>query len=293
MTCEAANSIDITLYLSSLGFQPNKIRNCDHWYFSPFRNEWTPSFKVNTNLNCWYDHGLGKGGRLIDFGILFHHCSVREFLERLKNYSFHPHVPARVPRVHADEKSQIRIRSINPISSPLLKAYLGDRHIPLEIASKYCSQVHFELYDRLRTAIGFRNNEGGYELRSVDFKGSSSPKEMGFFDNGSGSLSVFEGFFDFLSWHTMNPSEGQLSNFLVLNSLAFFEKKRPLTDTYEKVDLFLDRDKAGKAATRTAVISHPRYNDASKLYRGYKDLNDKLTDTRITIKHTPGLGRRF
>ena len=28
------------------------------------------------------------------------------------------------------------------------------------------------------TAIGFKNNTGGYELRSENFKGSSSPKDV-------------------------------------------------------------------------------------------------------------------
>ncbi|RZK27177.1 MAG: DNA primase [Flavobacterium sp.] len=295
MTCEKANAIDILSYLSSLGFQPKTIRNSDHWYFSPFRNERTPSFKVNTKLNCWYDHGLGKGGSLIDFGILFHHCSVRELLEKLTNFSFHPHLPAaQIPRSNADEKSQLRIQSVNPIiSSPWLKTYLDERKIPLDIANQFCSQVGFELYNSPRLAIGFQNDKSGYELRSADFKGSSSPKDVTFVDNKSQSVSVFEGFIDFLSWYTMNPSEGQLSNFLVLNSLAFFEKKRPLMDAYEKVNLFLDRDKAGIVATRKAVLSHPRYNDRSKLYKGYKDLNDKLTGIETTIKQTPRLSRRF
>jgi hypothetical protein len=294
MTCELANSIDITLYLSSLGFQPKTTRNSDYWYFSPFRNERTPSFKVNTKLNCWYDHGLGKGGSLIDFGIMFHHCSVRELLAKLKNLSFHPHLPAaQIPHSHAGEKSLLRIQSVNPISSPWLKAYLNERKIPSEIANQFCRQVSFELYNHPRIAIGFQNDKGGYELRSADFKGSSSPKDVTFVDNKSESVSVFEGFFDLLSWYTMNPSEGQLSNFLVLNSLAFFEKERPLMDAYEKVNLFLDRDKAGIVATRKAVLLHPRYNDRSKLYKGYKDLNDKLTGIGITIKQTQRLSRRF
>jgi hypothetical protein len=294
MTCEAANAINLTLYLSSLGFQPTLIRNSDHWYCSPFRNERTPSFKVNAKLNCWYDHGIGRGGSLVDFGILFHHCSVRELLERLRNSSFHQHVlPAQSPLLESNGKSPIRIRAIQPIDSPLLKAYLKERQIPLDIASRFCSQIHFELYGHSKMAIGFRNISGGYELRSADFKGGSSPKAVTFIDSGSGILSVFEGFFDFLSWQTMNPSTEGLPNFLVLNSLAFFEKKRPIMDTYSEVNLFLDRDKAGIAATRTAVLSHPRYNDSSGLYSGYKDLNDKLTNTAMPIRRTQGLRRRF
>lgn len=65
-----AKEMDMSQYLSSLGHEPSKIRNNDYWYRSPLRKENTPSFKINRKLNQWYDHGLGKGGNIIYFGIL-------------------------------------------------------------------------------------------------------------------------------------------------------------------------------------------------------------------------------
>ena len=60
--------LDIVDYLEKLGHRPQKIRNNDYWYLSPLREEKEPSFKVNRKLNVWYDHGLGKGGNIIDLG---------------------------------------------------------------------------------------------------------------------------------------------------------------------------------------------------------------------------------
>ena len=74
--CAEANQIDIVNYLQNCGHQPSKINGEDYWYFSPFRNENTPSFKVNRKLNIWYDHGIGKGGNFVDFSVQFYHCSV-------------------------------------------------------------------------------------------------------------------------------------------------------------------------------------------------------------------------
>ena len=89
VTCALAKEIDMVAYLKTAGHQPQKIRNNDFWYFSPLRNEKTPSFKVNKKLNRWYDHGLGKGGNLIDFTLLYHHCTNIEFLQSLEsNFSF-------------------------------------------------------------------------------------------------------------------------------------------------------------------------------------------------------------
>src|SRR5690349_21237349 len=91
-TCARAKEIDLVDYLFSLEFKPAKIRNNDYWYLSPLRDEKEASFKVNRKLNMWYDFGLGKGGDLIDFGILYYKCSVSALLEKLKqnSLSFHP-----------------------------------------------------------------------------------------------------------------------------------------------------------------------------------------------------------
>jgi DNA primase len=79
---EEVKNTDIVEYLSSLSFNPAKVRRNDYWYPSPFRNETTPSFKVNRNINRWYDFGEGKGGNLVDFGIQYHKCTVSELLKR-------------------------------------------------------------------------------------------------------------------------------------------------------------------------------------------------------------------
>ena len=61
------------------------MKGNDYWYLSPLRNEKSPSFKVNRTKNLWYDHGIGKGGTLVDFGILYYRCSVKEFLAKLED----------------------------------------------------------------------------------------------------------------------------------------------------------------------------------------------------------------
>ena len=91
MNCAKANQLDLVDYLHALGYQPEKIRNNDYWYLSPFRDENKASFKVKKVLNQWYDHGEGKGGNLVDFALLYHHCPLHEILENLENQlSFHP-----------------------------------------------------------------------------------------------------------------------------------------------------------------------------------------------------------
>jgi DNA primase len=84
LSCSQAKQIDLVDYLATLGHHPHKISRDDHWYLSPFREEKTPSFKVNRLLNVWFDFGEGKGGTLIDFGTRYLNCSVSELLVKLQ-----------------------------------------------------------------------------------------------------------------------------------------------------------------------------------------------------------------
>jgi Toprim-like/CHC2 zinc finger len=288
-----AKQINLVDYLAALGHRPQKIRNKDYWYLSSLREEKTPSFKVNSSLNAWYDHGIGKGGNLIDFGILYFNCSVRNFLEHLLEYQnpsispFHQPSPsynlqATVPSFADEKKETVNEGKIIILESRLLAEisllkYLEKRHIPLAIAEKFCKEIDFLLYGKTRTVIGFQNNAGGYELRSPHFKGSSSPKEVSFFNNDKEQLNVFEGFFNFLSHLAINKNESEpLINFLVLNSLSFFLNQRERMEQHQQIHLFLDRDSAGIKFTQAALQWSKKYIDQSHTYKKYKDLNEFL-----------------
>ena len=94
----------------------------DYWYLSPLRLEKDPSFKVNRKLNVWYDHGIGKGGNLIDLGILLFNCSVSEFLEKLgsqgyqNTFSFHQQT-IKNDRLLKKEISRISIKAIRELET--------------------------------------------------------------------------------------------------------------------------------------------------------------------------------
>lgn len=289
MTCRQARTIDLVNYLAGLGYQPKKIRNNDYWYKSPFRDERTPSFKVNRKLNAWYDFGEGKGGDLVAFGTRYFHCSISDLLQRLNglvavnDLSFYS-APRLVTEKRETNEGKIQVISERRLSSKILLSYLKQRKIPVTVARHFCLEADFLLYNKKHTAIGFKNDAGGFELRSHEFKISSSPKTVTFIDNLEQRLIVFEGFFNFLSFHAIQRSKskpvitlpGSEANFLVLNSLAFFRKSRDIMEQHRQVYLFLDRDKAGSKATAEALEWSPCYIDKSYLYRSFKDLNECL-----------------
>ncbi|PWT74947.1 MAG: DNA primase [Bacteroidetes bacterium] len=290
LSCKEARGIDLVEYLGSLGYTPKKIRSQDYWYCSPLRDEKTASFKVNRARNIWFDFGEGKGGDLIDFGTRYFKCSVNELLEKLSQTPMSHHFSFHQPSI-AGEKNQpdagkILILEQRPLTNPSLLLYLQKRCIPLGIAQQFCREIDFEMYGKKSTAIGFRNDKGGFELRNENFKGSNSPKASTFYDKASPEVTVFEGFFDFLSFNALhkNDLKALTKNFLVLNSLSFFHQVKDLMDKHQRVNLYLDRDKQGMKCTRQALQWDERkYKDFSKSFREGQDLNDWFVERQSYV----------
>lgn len=267
--------MDMVNYLSSLGHEPSKIRNVDYWYLSPLRDEKTPSFKINRKLNRWYDHGLGKGGNLIDFAILYHECTIGGLLEKLSDNLFIQKPIIYLSKTEAEPENRIKIVEDFTLTSDALLCYLKQRRIPLSIADEYCREVRYELNDKTYYGIGFKNDSGGYEIRNPYYKASSSPKDITTLRNGSDEVIVFEGFMDFLSFRSIHRNEPlNRSDFVVLNSLSFFERARPFMEKYQTIRLYLDRDTAGQNCSRYAESLSGKYSDESSLYKPHKDFND-------------------
>lgn len=292
-----AKEMDLVNYLSSLGHEPANVRHDDFWYHSPLREEHTPSFKVNRRLNKWYDHGMGKGGNLVDFAVLYHHCTVGEVLQQLtQGFSFHTS-SVKLPPIKEEtlkDRNEMKLIVLGdfPLKSyPLLK-YLSQRHIPVEIAQQFCREVRYKINDKTYFGIGFKNDSGAWEIRNPYFKISSSPKDISTFRKGADEVLVFEGFMDFLSYRTLPknlPKDSQ--DFVVLNSVSFFERARPFMEQHRSIQLYLDRDATGISCTQRALSLSTKYQDKSLLYQNRKDLNEWLMSERNTAKKR--LGRRF
>jgi hypothetical protein len=267
ISCEEIRKTDMVKYLSLLGFEPQKISRADYWYFSPLRDEKTPSFKINTKKNCWFDFGIGKGGNIIDFAILYHNCTVGESLRMFQNDFYFHQQPILIPPKENEEEGRIKILYDKTISSLVLIRYLHKRNIPLSLAEKYCSEIIYRLYNKTYAALGFKNDSGGYELRNEFFKGSNSPKDITTFKNKGKKVAVFEGFFDFLSFISfLSNKELKPISFCILNSLSFFEKSRPFLEQHDAIHLYLDNDQAGINTASYAKSLNEKYHDESTLY---------------------------
>ena len=289
-----SNRISIRDFLAQQGILPKYERNGYGMYLSPLREERTPSFKVDYVRNLWYDFGLGEGGTLLTLVMRLERCDSREAVRRLQNgekrdagsASLSPSIYKR-PAVGGSSSVMrpaaapaLRILSDAPLRHPALVGYLASRGIAQRIAAGYCREVRYEVNGRAFFAVGFRNDAGGWELRSERFKGGSSPKHITTIDNRSDTVIAFEGFIDFLSYLSLKGNPSPSIDSIVLNSVTNLHKAVPFFSRHRVVHAFLDNDDAGRKALARLEESLPSSEviDQSVFYRDHKDLNEYLQE---------------
>ena len=289
-------SIPLATFLSQLGHEPTVRKGTRLWYKSPLRQEHTPSFKVETTLNCWYDFGLGRGGNIIDLATEMYQSTDLRYLMRCIADS------CPVPSVQTVASSYPQRHSapsmeqfeIVPLEHRALVAYLQERGIPAHIARAKCKEAHYSVNGKYYFAVAFENVSGGCELRNRYFKGCRGRKDISYLpwarDGPSTECAVFEGFLlrkrqaddiDYLSALTLGIISG--TDAIILNSVVNVNKAVPYLKDYTTINCYLDNDSAGQTAlTELTAIHGSTVIDRSTLYSEFNDLNEYLTNQSFT-----------
>ena len=282
-------SIPLAAFLSRLGHEPAVRKGTRLWYKSPLRQEQTPSFKVDTALNCWYDFGLGKGGNIIDLAAeLYQSTDLRYLMRCIANSYPVPSaqtVASSYPQRHS-APSMERFEVV-PLEHRALVAYLQERGIPAHIAKANCNEAHYSVNDKSYFAVAFENVSGGWELRNRYFKSCRGRKDISYLswarDGPSAECAVFEGFIDYLSALTLDIISG--ADAIILNSVVNVNKAVPYLRNYTVINCFRDNDNAGQTAlAELTAIYGSTMIDRSTLYSEFNDLNEYLTNQSSTIK---------
>ena len=274
MEIQYIKQIAITDYLQQQGYAPARVQGIHYWYYSPLRNESTPSFKVHTERNQWYDFGSGEHGDIIDLVCALHRCTISEAIRLLSGAKQVAHQEFSFGGERKISERKLEILSAQPLSNPYLLRYLTVRAIPFTIANSYCSEILFQNMKRTYYAIGFANDALGWEIRNMYFKGCIAPKAITTIKKGTDRLQIFEGFMDFLSWQVLNPSS--TSDAIVLNSLALLPRIKEQIAGYREVESFLDNDDAGRKSFAVLKQIFPQIVDGATCYPEHKDLNEWL-----------------
>lgn len=203
MNIQEAKEIRLADYLHSLSYSPVKRQGNNLWYKSPFRQETEASFKVNTELNRWFDFGLGKGGNIIALAQeLYRSDHIPYLLDKIAGQTPHIHPVSFSFHQQPSEPSFQRLE-VRELTHPALLRYLQERRINIELARVDCKELHCTHNSKFYFAIGFPNKTGGYEVRNQFFKGCIAPKDISHIrqqGEPKNTCFIFEGFMDYLSF---------------------------------------------------------------------------------------------
>ena len=277
MSIEEIRDMPVTDFLHKLGEKPVRQRGNEVWYHAPYRSDKTPSFCVNTKKNIWNDFGTGMGGDIFTLAGLM--INSNDFMTQAKyigEVTDNPIECSKPPKYEPEPiVPQFTDVEVKALGHPALLAYLRERGIPSDIATENCVEIHYRLHDKQYFAIGFSNENGGYEIRNKFFKGSIPPKAVSLIRNGSATVNVYEGFMDYLSGLTL--CYGRTEDNLVLNSVANREKAYRHLDGYDQIKCWLDNDDAGKKCLEALQKRYgEKVKDFSVVFRPCKDVNEYL-----------------
>ena len=267
----------ITDFMHRLGCKSTKKRGKEVWFHAPYRSDSTPSFCVNTEKNIFNDFGAGVGGDIFTLsGMMINSTDFMAQARYIGEVTNNPIERSEPPKYESEPVvPQFTDVEVKPLWHPALLAYLRERGIPSDIATVNCVEIHYRLHDKNYFAVGFRNEDGGYEIRNRFFKGSIPPKAVSLIRHGSATVNVYEGFVDFLSGLTLGY--GRTEDNLVLNSVANKGKAYRHLDWYDLIKCWLDNDDAGK---KCLAALRDRYGekvkDFSVVFRPCKDVNEYL-----------------
>ncbi|MCF2516035.1 toprim domain-containing protein [Dyadobacter sp. CY351] len=279
-----ARNTPIADYLKSRNFEPVGLVGGELLYLSPLRNESTPSFSVNVNKNSYTDFGgtddmRGDSIRLVR---QIDKCSFIDAVKILTGSDFPTSNPFSFSGKYNsdDHQRKINITSAHGLRHKALIKYVTSRGILIEHAFRYLSEVHYEIEGKHYFAVGFKNDNSGFDLRNgLGFKGKTE-NGITTIDRGTRDISIFEGFFDFLSalryFQKVQPS----LTTIILNTTNNLKQVSPYIGEHSVVNCFLDNDNAGlRAVEKLNEQGFSVRNQSALLYPNHKDFNEFLIDT--------------
>lgn len=293
MDAKAINKFPIREYLATRGIRPAKDKGYYGLYHSPLREDHTPSMKVDYDKNLWIDYGAGEGGTLIDLVMHMERCDAGEAMRQLEQHIGGMSVSSFIGKNPIPQRPpSIIVERVRPLESLALLDYLTERGIDLAVARAHCLEVHYRVANKFYFAVGFRNDDGGWELRNRYFKGCTSKAPTTRRCDYPTCL-VFEGFMDYLSFLTFKHNPNPPHDTVVLNSVTNLAKAIPFIASHERVYTYLDNDEVGRKVTAELKAACRNLSDQSVHYRPHNDLNDYLRSRCPLKKHRQLRGRKL
>lgn len=279
--------VSIADLLAKLGYHPVKPSAEESLYFSMLGPiETKPSFTVNDKLGVWYDQSLGKGGDVIDFGLVYWKLPLAETLVKImQTHAMSVRAQPSFKRRHAVKLPHYRVEDTLPLGhQDDITAYLKTCGL-WEVAQERLREIYYYVQDEKGLykhfhAPGVQNESGGWEVRNAYFRACIGRKGLTIVPGDEHCLSVFEDYFDYLSLLTEGSGDGTV---IIFNGPTFLQAAIAKARSFPSVDLYLPRNHNGMESTLFFQRSIPKAFDQSIRYKGYTHYLEKI---KPVTKHT-------
>lgn len=250
--------LSIKSLLNRLGFKPDESNEKESYYSNIFLGKGLnyKSFRLDHELDAWFDKSLGKGGNVIDFAknywpdlttdeieeklLAFSAVTEYHYMFPVKDNPKRKRKPVKLPHYQVD-----RVRNLGltlEISEFLQESGLW------EFADANLVEVHYYVIDQKGKrkdfcAAGWSNENGGWEVYAKNFKSCIGPKGMSIFQASTRSLLIFQEFADYLK--NRDKLHALYASILVLNSPHFISAALKRAKKYEDITFYLDEKREG------------------------------------------------
>ena len=295
MTCKIANEISLDKLVESWGYKKLKSHKSgtEYFYENPLREETKSSFSINIQKNMWVDFGQSAsqsnktflGGRVIDLIMARENTDVKGALNWLKNNSGQIDISSienkfnNVPFIAPP--ARFIFKAEKEIFSYVLKDYLKERGIDLNIAKKHVKEIRFYDTKNEKTffALGLKNNSGGYALRNKNRSVVLTPHDIRYIPSRSigDTILIFEGLFDFLSYLMIKKTSEPKEDIIILNTLAHTKKA---VSQIRNLDKPLSVQNMNNALLELSKLSLEFYV-ANDTFKGFDDLAEYWQNTQV------------
>jgi 5S rRNA maturation endonuclease (ribonuclease M5) len=276
-----ANEVQLVDIFADRGVKCQRKTGKYRYFPAVWRGEKNASIAVDVEQNVWQDFGgsgFEKGGDPIRLIEVWDHKKAFDAAQYLLSHKFVNKTEKSSSQIELKFNDSTERKYIGdyPIDNIQLEYLVNVRKIRTETAQRYTRKVFYQLGTKKVFAVGFRNDHGGWELRTNKFKITLGEKWYTTIPgrNKQDSLIVFEGFMDFMSALDLHQADFFEADCVVLNSLSMLDKLD--LSKYAKVWLALDNDQAGEDATRIVMGKYAHVKDLRGDFAGYKDYNEKL-----------------
>lgn len=271
MNSKQIKEISIREVMENFSLFPERDNSITGFYLAIDRVERDPNLLVNFVHNSAIDFKSTNSFNVVSIVQTIKKCTESEALAYLE--IVHNNFLNSSPKMLKDEVSKtFKIIDIKDNLHPLnLQSIVG---LDVNINCDLFSEIWFEDGLKKYYGIAFKNDSGGYEIRSKYMNICLLKKDITTIKNGGKKLLVFQDYTELLTYKFLfETNESEPSDYLILNSNSMIKKIKNEMVNYNKIIVYFGNTEAGDFATEQVKSFSEKVVDGRFLYSHLENIN--------------------